>query len=112
MDKPIPPRPEKPTISPRVWLPEELIDTMRATYAKPQTPVTTGWSALDEVLFGGLKQEYLYLLQGVSGAGKTILANQIADFASAQHAVVYVSAGEPPMELLCKTLARKSQIAY
>lgn len=40
--------------------------------------VPTGVPGLDTVLHGGLLRGGSYLLQGVSGAGKTVLANQIS----------------------------------
>ncbi|HTJ91655.1 MAG TPA: ATPase domain-containing protein [Pararobbsia sp.] len=44
----------------------------------PVDPVTTGVSGLDEILGGGLVSGGLYLVEGMAGAGKTILSSQIA----------------------------------
>ena len=40
--------------------------------------ISTGIAGLDLILGGGLLQAGVYILQGAAGAGKTILANQIA----------------------------------
>ena len=40
--------------------------------------ITTGVPGLDQILGGGLLKAGVYLVQGAAGAGKTILANQIA----------------------------------
>ena len=44
----------------------------------PRGRIATGVPGLDTVLGGGLIQSGLYLMEGVAGAGKTILASQIA----------------------------------
>ncbi|HVL36021.1 MAG TPA: ATPase domain-containing protein, partial [Burkholderiales bacterium] len=52
----------------------------------------TGVPGFDEVLGGGLWEGSLYLLEGLPGTGKTILANQIAfGRAAAGDRVLYVS---------------------
>ena len=38
---------------------------------------TTGVPGLDFILAGGLFETGVYIIQGVAGSGKTILANQI-----------------------------------
>jgi circadian clock protein KaiC len=48
------------------------------------TRVSTGISGLDTVLGGGLLERGLYILQGLPGTGKTILANQIGFHRAAQ----------------------------
>lgn len=54
--------------------------------------VATGIPGLDEITGGGLLQSGVYILQGSPGAGKTILANQIAHrHASHGGHVVYVT---------------------
>lgn len=54
--------------------------------------VETGVPGLDEILGGGLLRSGVYILQGMPGAGKTILANQIAyAHARAGGHVVYVT---------------------
>ena len=40
--------------------------------------LSTGVSGLDQILGGGLLKAGVYLIQGIAGAGKTVLANQIA----------------------------------
>lgn len=44
----------------------------------PLSRVATGVSGLDQVLGGGFLRSGVYILQGLPGAGKTILANQLA----------------------------------
>ena len=46
--------------------------------ATSSAPVTTGVKGLDEILGGGLVTGGLYLVEGMAGAGKTILSSQIA----------------------------------
>lgn len=60
------------------------------THALPR--LTTGVSGLDTILKGGLVEGSSYIVQGHPGAGKTILANQIA-FASIRNGrkVLYVT---------------------
>lgn len=54
--------------------------------------VPTGIAGLDEVTGGGLLQSGVYMVQGAPGAGKTILANQMAyTLATAGERVVYVT---------------------
>ena len=54
--------------------------------------VTTGVPGLDEVTGGGLLKSGVYILQGSPGAGKTILANQVAHHHAAGGGhVVYVT---------------------
>lgn len=58
----------------------------------PLARLRTGVPGLDEITGGGLLQSGVYILQGVPGAGKTILANQIVYRQAAAGAqVVYVT---------------------
>lgn len=41
-------------------------------------PITTGVKGLDDILGGGLVAGGLYLIEGMAGAGKTILSSQVA----------------------------------
>jgi circadian clock protein KaiC len=61
--------------------------------ASPQLPrVPTGVPGLDLVLGGGFLRSGVYILQGMPGAGKTILANQVAHRHAADGGqVVYVT---------------------
>lgn len=63
------------------------------TAQEPDLPrVATGVRGLDEITGGGLLKSGVYILQGMPGAGKTILANQAAHHHAAQGArVVYVT---------------------
>lgn len=54
--------------------------------------VPTGVGGLDEILHGGLLQGGVYIIQGVPGAGKTILANEVCfRHAAAGGKAVYVT---------------------
>ncbi|WP_250526895.1 ATPase domain-containing protein [Caballeronia sp. GAWG2-1] len=53
-----------PTVSPRQTIPND-------------GNVTTGVAGLDEILGGGLAEGGLYMIEGMAGAGKTILSSQI-----------------------------------
>ncbi|MEO5700335.1 MAG: ATPase domain-containing protein [Casimicrobiaceae bacterium] len=56
------------------------------------TRLPTGIEGLDHILGGGLWRGAVYLLQGMPGAGKTILANQVCAAAARRGArAVYVS---------------------
>ncbi len=54
------------------------------TTSKHLRRTTTGVPGLDEILDGGLFETGLYVIQGIAGAGKTILANQICFHQAAQ----------------------------
>lgn len=67
---------------------------MTERVAPPAAPsrIATGVPGLDEVTGGGFIKSGVYILQGVPGAGKTILANQIVHHhAAAGGHVVYVT---------------------
>ncbi|MBW0449557.1 ATPase domain-containing protein [Paraburkholderia phenoliruptrix] len=51
--------------------------TMYESPTSPRANVETGVPGLDEILGGGLVQGGVYLLEGMAGAGKTILSSQI-----------------------------------
>lgn len=54
--------------------------------------VTTGVPGLDEILGGGFVGGGLYLIEGMAGAGKTILSSQIAFHRVAQgDKVLYIT---------------------
>jgi circadian clock protein KaiC len=66
--------------------------TDAAALPPPLERIATGVPGLDEVTGGGLLRSGVYILQGVPGAGKTILANHIVHrHASAGGHVVYVT---------------------
>jgi len=59
---------------------------------EPLNRITTGIQGFDEITGGGLLKSGVYILQGAPGAGKTILANQIAyRHAAGGGNVVYVT---------------------
>lgn len=73
---------------------------------KLQERLSTSVDGLDDVLQGGLIRGATYILQGSAGAGKTILANQIA-FAEARRTrnVLYVTLLAESHERLFQSLA-------
>ena len=76
-------------------------------------PVGTGIAGLDRVMSGGLHAGRLLVLLAGPGAGKTSLANQIAEHVSWKgRPVVYVSTEEAIGTLQGKTLARLGRINY
>lgn len=73
----------------------------------------TGLASLNEALGGGLESKRLVVLLGAPGAGKTTLANQIADHvADAGRPVLYVTSEDRPHDLMAKTLARIGSVNY
>src|SRR6266702_3812489 len=73
----------------------------------------TGFRALNDALGGGLEAQRLVVLLGAPGAGKTALANQIADHAAdAGRPVLYVTSEDTPFTLLAKTIARIGDVDY
>src|SRR5690606_17167517 len=68
------------------------MNTEPRTPAVSQRLLSTGVPGLDRLLGGGLLSASLYLLEGRAGAGKTILASQIAFHRAAMNdKVVYVT---------------------
>lgn len=66
-----------------------------------QLKCATGVKGLDEVLVGGLPRNYLYLLQGKPGTGKTTLALQfLLDGARTGERSLYITFSETKAELL------------
>ncbi|AFE05537.1 hypothetical protein COCOR_03964 [Corallococcus coralloides DSM 2259] len=60
--------------------------------AREEQRVSTGIPGLDTVLCGGLRKGRMYMVLGLPGAGKTILANQICFHQAAQgHRVLYLT---------------------
>ena len=73
----------------------------------------TGLAALDEALGGGLQPGRLVALLGAPGAGKTALANQLAEhIADAGRPVVYLTLEDGAAVLMAKTLARLADLDY
>jgi circadian clock protein KaiC len=71
---------------------EEEEDSGGPREPMPVARVTTGVPGLDRILDGGLLRGGSYLLEGASGSGKTVLANQISyHHAAAGGRVVYFS---------------------
>lgn len=63
-----------------------------AALPPPLPRVSSGIPGLDEITGGGFLKSGVYILQGVPGAGKTILANQMVHrYAAAGGHVVYVT---------------------
>ena len=74
-----------------------------------QTPFSTGFDSLDQILDGGLYPEALYSIGALSSLGKTTFCLQIADhIAAAGHDVLYVALEQSASELRAKTLSRLS----
>src|SRR6185503_13078256 len=61
----------------------------------------TGIAGLDDVLGGGLRQNRLYLVEGVPGSGKTTLSLQfLREGVRLGEAVLYITLSETQEELL------------
>jgi circadian clock protein KaiC len=61
--------------------------------------IPTGGAGLDEILFGGVPANTISVIMGAPGAGKTILAEQIAFFnATAEAPVLYLTTMSEPLE--------------
>jgi circadian clock protein KaiC len=68
--------------------------------AAEQTLIGSGVSGLDEVLGGGLPSQYVYLVQGDPGAGKTTLALQfLLEGVRKGERCVYLTLSESEREL-------------
>jgi len=72
----------------------------------------TGFASLNTALSGGLERDRLYVLLGAPGSGKTTWINQICDHVANDRAVFYVTSENAPLDLLAKTIARRSTIEY
>ena len=73
----------------------------------------TGLASLNGALGGGLESKRLVVLLGAPGAGKTTLANRMADhIANAGRPVLYVTSEDRPHDLMAKTLARIGNVNY
>lgn len=71
----------------------------------------TPFPAFNKVLGGGLEAGTMIALLGAPGAGKTAMANHIADHVANQgRPVLYLTSETSPHVLLCNTIARLSQI--
>lgn len=73
---------------------------------------STGFDSLNTALSGGLERDRLYVLLGAPGSGKTTWINQICDHVARDRAVFYVTSENAPLDLLAKTIARRSMIEY
>lgn len=74
---------------------------MRQNYPNAQPTCSTGAPGLDEVLSGGLPRDYLYLLQGRPGTGKTTLALQfLLEGARLGEPGLYITFSETKAELV------------
>jgi replicative DNA helicase len=75
--------------------------------------IPTGFSQLNAVLNGGLREGRIFTVLGGPGGGKTTFCNQVAEHAANQgRPVVYVACEEPPATLYAKTLARLGRLNY
>ncbi len=64
------------------------------------TRVSSGISGLDEILGGGFPQDYLYMLEGATGTGKTTFGLQfVLEGARLGEAVLYVTLAETEADL-------------
>lgn len=92
---------------------QELMQGYWDHVAASKLSAPTGLGSLNEALSGGLESKRLVVLLGAPGAGKTALANQIADHvANGGRPVLYVTSEDGPFALLAKTLARIGDINY
>ena len=73
---------------------------------KDKPKLTTGFSNLDNMLDGGLR-EGLYAIGAMSSIGKTTFSLQIADYlARNNHHVLYYSLEQSSFEMKCKSISR------
>lgn len=80
------------------------LDLLPRNLEKFQSPIATGFSALDEKLNGGLRG--LTIVGGLCAAGKTAFAQQIADFVAMSRPVLFFSLEMATEELICRSLSR------
>lgn len=74
--------------------------------------IPTGIASLDDMLGGGLRKSWLYVLGAMSGMGKTTLALQVADnLAQTGYDVLYISLEMSSMDLSAKSVSRRMRIA-
>jgi circadian clock protein KaiC len=67
----------------------------------PEKRVATGIAGLDDILFGGLPADHLYLIEGDPGTGKTTLALQfLMEGVRAGETALYITLSESKRELL------------
>lgn len=93
--------------------PAELIESYWTHIEQRRESATTGLPGLNDALGGGLESKRLVVLLGAPGAGKTALANQIADHvANGGRPVLYITSEDIPFTLLAKTLARIGNVNY
>ncbi len=75
--------------------------------------VTSGFSALDEILSGGFEAQRLVMVLGAPNTGKTTFSHQMSEhIASSGRPVLYITSEDTPSALLAKTLARLGGIPY
>ncbi len=53
------------------------IDILKNLYVSQDPPIPTGFNELDDMLEGGIKPYYSYLIYGEAGTGKTFLTSKI-----------------------------------
>lgn len=53
------------------------IEVLKNLYVNQDAPITTGYNELDNLLDGGIKPYYSYLIYGEAGTGKTFLVSRI-----------------------------------
>lgn len=96
---------------------EEALGVLAASYwnsiEELKEPAETGVPGLDKAIGGGFQPGKVVVLLGPPGAGKTTLANQIAEHvARIGRPVYYVSSEDTPFALLSKTAARLGSLDY
>ena len=76
-------------------------DTSRPTPSAASDNASTGITAFDEILGGGLTRNRFYMVQGVPGSGKTTLAMQfLMEGVRVGESVLYVTLSETQEEIL------------
>src|SRR5258708_4231015 len=91
----------------------DLVKGYKQAITRHSDVVSTNLPTLNRMLGGGFEPGTLVFLLGAPGAGKTALANQMADhIANQKRPVVFVSSEDTPHKLLSKTIARLGKINY
>ncbi len=80
------------------------LDKFRSRHEKHGKPFPTGFTGLDQSLNGGIRG--LTILGGLSAAGKTAFAEQIADYTAQTRPVLFFPLEMSPAVLLCRSLSR------
>ena len=82
------------------WLSVPSVTPQQQPMRDPQSRLRTGISGLDDVLYGGLTPNRLYLVEGMPGSGKTTLALQfLLEGVRSGEPVLYVTLSETAEEI-------------